>query len=184
MNYPENVARLQNILEMDDRSLQQNRRGFKFEELLAGSENACPRQGGSRLRSTREKGYQKCEMLILAGLGSSTLTSRMCQYINVLIDEYRLRTTPKKKPVIGLDDLYLLLYTHWVLDDSTFKDERQRVQVATGLLTAAFLGCRPCSLFLRSKRTFTPQDSESVGTFMPAWFRQHESRKVSRHVVS
>jgi len=69
-------------------------------------------------------------MLILAGLGSSTLTSRMCQYINVLIDEYRLCTTPKKKPVIGLDDLYLLLYTHWVLDDSTFKDERQRVPVA------------------------------------------------------
>ena len=71
----------------------------------------------------------------------------MCQYINLLIDEYGLRTTPKKKPVIGLDDLYLLLYTHWVLDDSTFKDERQRVQIATGLLTAAFFGCRPCSLF-------------------------------------
>ena len=86
-------------------------------------------------------------MLIPAGLESSTLTSWMCQYINLLIDKYGLRTTPKKKPVIGLDDLYLLLYTHWVLDDSTFKDERQRVQVATGLLTAAFFGCRPCSLF-------------------------------------
>ncbi|KAA6408389.1 MAG: hypothetical protein FRX48_08131 [Lasallia pustulata] len=56
---------------------------------------------------------------------------------NLLIDEYGLRTTPKKKLVI-LDGLYLLLYTHWVLDDSTFNDERQRVQVATGLLTAAF----------------------------------------------
>ena len=43
--------------------------------------------------------------------------------------------------MIGLDDLYLLLYTHWVLD------ERQRVQVATGLLAAVFFGCRPCSLF-------------------------------------
>ncbi|SLM34469.1 Protein of unknown function DUF3435 [Lasallia pustulata] len=77
-------------------------------------------------------------------------------YINLLIDKYGLRTTPKKKPVIGLDDLYLLLYTHWMLDDSTFKDERQRVQVATGLLTAAFFGCRPCSLFDTRVKTEEP----------------------------
>ncbi|MCJ1422042.1 hypothetical protein MMC32_008411 [Xylographa parallela] len=68
-------------------------------------------------------------------------------YLNLLIDEYHLRTVPKKKPVIGLDDLYLLLYTHWVLDDRTYDDEHQRVQVATGLLAAVFFGCRPCSLF-------------------------------------
>lgn len=65
----------------------------------------------------------------------------------MLIDKYGLRTLLKKKPVIGLDDLYLLLYTHWVLNDLTFKDERQRVQNATGLLRATFFGCRPCSLF-------------------------------------
>ena len=58
-----------------------------------------------------------------------------------------LRTEPKKKSVIGLDDLYLLLYTHWALDENTYSDERQRVQVATGILAAAFFGCRPCSLF-------------------------------------
>lgn len=69
------------------------------------------------------------------------------QYINLLIKQYSLRTLPKKKPVIGLDDLYLLLYTHWVLDDATFTDERQRVQVTTGILAAVFFGCRPCSLF-------------------------------------
>ncbi|KAG8531634.1 uncharacterized protein KY384_003265 [Bacidia gigantensis] len=79
-------------------------------------------------------------------------------YINLLIDEYGLRVLPKKKPVIGLDDLYLLLYTHWVLDDSTFKDERQRVQVATGLLTAAFFGCRPCSLFDTRVKLDDPDD--------------------------
>lgn len=37
--------------------------------------------------------------------------------------------------------------THWVLDDWTYRDQRQRVQVATGLLAAVFFGCRPCSLF-------------------------------------
>lgn len=67
--------------------------------------------------------------------------------MNLLIDEYGLRTLPKKKLVISLDDLYLLLYTHWVLDDATYTDERQRVQVATGILAAVFFGCRPCSLF-------------------------------------
>ena len=45
----------------------------------------------------------------------------------MLIDEYGLRTFFKKKPVIGLDDLYLLFYIYWVLDDSTFKNKRQRV---------------------------------------------------------
>lgn len=39
------------------------------------------------------------------------------QYLNLLTDEYGLRTVPKKKPVIDLNDLYLLLYTHWVLDN-------------------------------------------------------------------
>jgi len=99
-------------------------------------------------------------MLIPAGFETSTLTSGMCQYINLLVDEYDLRTTPNKKPVIGLDDLYLLLYTHWVLDDSTFKDERQRVQVATGLLTAAFFGCRPCSLFDTRVKIDEPDGSD------------------------
>lgn len=69
------------------------------------------------------------------------------QYMNLLGDEYGLRKLPKKKPVIGRDDLYLLLYTHWVLDDATYPDEHQRVTVATGILTAVFFGCRPCSLF-------------------------------------
>lgn len=46
-----------------------------------------------------------------------------------------------------IDDLYLVLVTHWVWDDAVFPDERQRVQVSTALLLAAFTGCRPCSLF-------------------------------------
>jgi hypothetical protein len=42
----------------------------------------------------------------------------------VLIGQYSLRVLPKKKPVIGLNDLYLLLYIYWVLDDATYLDER------------------------------------------------------------
>ncbi len=47
-----------------------------------------------------------------------------------------------------------------MLDDSTFKDERQRVQVATGLLTAAFFGCRPCSLFDTRVKLDEPDGSD------------------------
>ncbi len=64
-------------------------------------------------------------MLIPASLGIFTLTLQVCQYINFLIDKYSLRVLPRKKSIIDLDNLYLLLYTHWVFDDSTFKNERQ-----------------------------------------------------------
>lgn len=80
--------------------------------------------------------------------------------MNLLIDDYGLRTLPKKKPVISLDDLYLLLYTHWVLDDATYTDERQRVQVATGILATVFFACRPCSLFDTRDKLDDPHDSE------------------------
>jgi len=65
----------------------------------------------------------------------------------VLIDQYSLRVPSKKKPVIGLDNLYLLLYTHWMLNDATYLDERQRVQVVIDILATVFFDCRPCSLF-------------------------------------
>jgi hypothetical protein len=51
-------------------------------------------------------------MLIFANFKNFTLTFKMCQYINLLIDEYNLRIILKKKPVIGLDDLYLFFYIH------------------------------------------------------------------------
>ena len=51
------------------------------------------------------------------------------------------------------EDLQLVLYTHWASDDSKYADERQRVQVATGLLLAAATGCRPCSMFDTASKT-------------------------------
>ena len=69
------------------------------------------------------------------------------QYLNLLINEYGLHTVLKKKPVIDLNDLYLLFYTHWDLDDQMYHDERQRVQVVPGFLAAVIFVYRPCSLF-------------------------------------
>ncbi len=48
---------------------------------------------------------------------------------------------------MSVDDLYYVLFYHWVHDDSIFPDEQQRNQVPTGLLMAAYFGCRPVSMF-------------------------------------
>ncbi len=170
-------ARLQNILEMDDGSLQQNQCGFESTELLAGSENACPRHRRSRLRSTREKGYTQHEMLVPAGFGISTLTLRLCSTSISSSTSIDSAFSPKR----SLDDLYLLLYTHWVLDDSTFKDERQRVQVATGLPPAAFFGCRPCSLFDTRVKSDDPDDPD-VPTDVAVVASPPGARKVVNNV--
>lgn len=69
------------------------------------------------------------------------------QYKRQLTKNYRLRKLARTKPVMNVDDLYHILFTHWVYDDATYVDERQRVQVAAALLLAAYTGCRPCSLF-------------------------------------
>ena len=52
-----------------------------------------------------------------------------------------------KKPVADCDDLYLWLYTHWVIDDSIFSNERQRIQHFAEILMSEFFNCRLCSLF-------------------------------------
>lgn len=83
--------------------------------------------------------------------------------------------------MISLDDLYLLLYTHWVLDNATYTDERQRVQVATGILVAVFFGCRPCSLFdTRVKFDESNDSDEPLDTKAVA--RTETSRKGSGEV--
>lgn len=60
-------------------------------------------------------------------------------YINgYLTTKYNLDTTTRKKPVMNVDDVYLVLHHHWILDTSVFPDERQRLQVALLLLPSAY----------------------------------------------
>ena len=71
-----------------------------------------------------------------------------------------MRKSEKPDAVLDVDDLYDLLTYHWVSDSSRYRDERQRVQVATGLLLSSFVGCRPCSLFdTRLNTVVTAQES-------------------------
>jgi hypothetical protein len=45
------------------------------------------------------------------------------------------------------DSVYSLLYILWVLDESVYADERQRVQDSTAILMSTFFGCRLASIF-------------------------------------
>ena len=69
------------------------------------------------------------------------------QYLSgVLYKEYILTASARMKPVMSVDDLVRVFHHHWVLDMSTFADERQRVQLSMLLLLAAYTGQRPCSI--------------------------------------
>lgn len=42
-----------------------------------------------------------------------------------LVADYNLDLTVKEKPVMDIDDLYLVLHHHWVLDTTPYPDRRQ-----------------------------------------------------------
>jgi len=56
---------------------------------------------------------------------------------------YTLDTTTKEKPVLNVDDIYLILHHHWVHDQSIFPDERQRIQLAEMILIQTYTATRP-----------------------------------------
>jgi hypothetical protein len=59
----------------------------------------------------------------------------------------------KSKPVLGVDDLLLLLNYHWARDTSTFPTEHHRVAFALILLFLFSIGCRPAELVDAKKKT-------------------------------
>ncbi|KFA53220.1 hypothetical protein S40293_10032 [Stachybotrys chartarum IBT 40293] len=65
-------------------------------------------------------------------------------YINgYLIIKYNLDTSIKEKPVMNVDDVYLVQHHLWVHDSSVFPDERQRIQLALLILIQAYTATRP-----------------------------------------
>ncbi|KAG9228633.1 hypothetical protein BJ875DRAFT_489673 [Amylocarpus encephaloides] len=62
------------------------------------------------------------------------------------VDTLPLDRTVKSKPVLGVDDLLLLLNCHWARDKSVYPTERHRVQFALILLLLFGTGCRPAEL--------------------------------------
>lgn len=69
------------------------------------------------------------------------------QHLTSLQKAHSLRVHPLPKPVLDKDAVYCLLYILWVLDESIYPDERQRVQASAAMLMSTFFGCRLASIF-------------------------------------
>jgi hypothetical protein len=63
-----------------------------------------------------------------------------------LEEEFELDLTPKDKPVLGSDDVLLLLTHLWARDTCVFPMEDQRHALATILLLSIFIGARLAEL--------------------------------------
>ena len=74
------------------------------------------------------------------------------KYINTVLKvDFDLDNTPKPKPVVGPDDLLLLLVQHWARDESVFPTEDDRHDLATIMLFNAYTGGRPAEFVHASK---------------------------------
>ena len=67
-------------------------------------------------------------------------------------NDFGLDPSPKDKPVLGSDDVLLLLTHLWARDTCTFPTEDQRHGLATILLLSIFSGARPAELVDAMKR--------------------------------
>ena len=69
------------------------------------------------------------------------------QYINgPLALEHSLDDNETEKPLLDVEGFWEILQCHWVTDTNTFPNKRQRVQLATILLLAAYTTSRPAAL--------------------------------------
>ena len=71
-----------------------------------------------------------------------------------MAEEHALDDSETDKPLLDVVDFLEVLRCHWVTDTNTFPHERQRVQLTTILLLAAFTGSRPEALLGITYRDF------------------------------
>jgi len=64
---------------------------------------------------------------------------------------------------MNVDDVYLVLHHHWVLDISVFPDERQRLQLALLILFGAYTTSRPAAL------VYKPVDKKKLREHYIGW---------------
>jgi hypothetical protein len=74
---------------------------------------------------------------------------------------YNLDASTREKPVMNVDDIYLILHDHWVVDTAIFPDGRQRVQIAL----RTHLACQnACEMHAQSIEKFIASLID-----LPAW---------------
>jgi hypothetical protein len=71
--------------------------------------------------------------------------------MNVLTVEFGLVKSVRSKPVLGPDDVLLLLTHHWARDTCTFLTEDQCISLVAIILLSIYTGCRPAELVDRLK---------------------------------
>ncbi|KAH6666137.1 hypothetical protein B0J14DRAFT_643409 [Halenospora varia] len=89
------------------------------------------------------------------------------RYINgYLTTAYGLDLSMREKMVMNVDDVYITLHHHWILDVSIFPDGRQRLQLAFLVLVSAYTASRPGALVyvkrnirVKKRAYLTPDDS-------------------------
>lgn len=63
-----------------------------------------------------------------------------------LVTHYNLDMSVGEKPVMKVDDLYIVLHHHWTKDTTPYPDGRQIIQLAFLLLVSAYTASRPGAL--------------------------------------
>jgi hypothetical protein len=99
------------------------------------------------------------------------LVSNIAQVIVELNCTFTLSKIPKPKPVLGPDDLLVLLDHHWASCNDNYATERQRIQIAFLLLLVVYTTARPAAI-LETRRDTTKEDacSEEDSDFLKSKF--------------
>jgi hypothetical protein len=63
-----------------------------------------------------------------------------------LVARYNLDMSVREKPVMNVDDLYIVLHHYWTRDVTPYPDGRQIIQLAFFLLVSAYTASRPGAL--------------------------------------
>ncbi|CAG8258763.1 unnamed protein product [Penicillium olsonii] len=89
-----------------------------------------------------------------------SLHAKSCQDINDymnkdLVERFNLDRSVEEKPVMNVDDLYIVLHYHWTKDTTPYPDGRQIIQLAFVLLVSAYTASRPGALVYVEKNEQT-----------------------------
>ncbi|KAJ5111419.1 hypothetical protein N7532_001954 [Penicillium argentinense] len=72
-----------------------------------------------------------------------------------LVARYNLDMSVGEKPVMNVDDLYIVLHHHWTKDKTPYPDGRQIIQLAFILLVSAYTASRPGALVYLERKEKT-----------------------------
>jgi len=101
-----------------------------------------------------------------------------------LVSRYNLDMSVEEKPVMNVDDLYIVLHHHWTKDKTPYPDGRQIIQLAFLLLVSAYTGSRPGALVYveRNEKTniqhFFGHVDEDEAAAEDEWDLRHEDLKT------